>query len=210
VLTELGALRHQLEEWENDDVLARLRIEEESLRARVAELATRYTADRLALALLTRARRRFEEEQQPRVVQLASEHFAALTGGRYRRVFIPAGEERELRVGDGERDWSAAQLSRGTREQLYLAFRLAVVRDFGETRGALPLIVDDVLVNFDPERARGAIRLLSTLSLQHQVIAFTCHPWLREAFEAEGARVQQLDTDASTSQRAPPSMLQAG
>ena len=210
VLTELGALRHQLEEWENDDVLARLRIEEESLRARVAELATRYAADRLALALLTRARRRFEEEQQPRVVQLASEHFAALTGGRYRRVFIPAGEERELRVGDGERDWSAAQLSRGTREQLYLAFRLAVVRDFGETRGALPLIVDDVLVNFDPERARGAIRLLSTLSLQHQVIAFTCHPWLREAFEAEGARVQQLDTDASTSQRAPPSMLQAG
>ena len=210
VLTELGALRHQLEEWENDDVLARLRIEEESLRARVAELATRYAADRLALALLTRARRRFEEEQQPRVVQLASEHFAALTGGRYRRVFIPTGEERELRVGDGERDWSAAQLSRGTREQLYLAFRLAVVRDFGETRGALPLIVDDVLVNFDPERARGAIRLLSTLSLQHQVIAFTCHPWLREAFEAEGAQVQQLDTDASTSQRAPPSMLQAG
>jgi len=210
VLTELGALRHQLEEWENDDVLARLRIEEESLRARVAELATRYAADRLALALLTRARRRFEEEQQPRVVQLASEHFAALTGGRYRRVFIPTGEERELRVGDGERDWSAAQLSRGTREQLYLAFRLAVVRDFGETRGALPLIVDDVLVNFDPERARGAIRLLSTLSLQHQVIAFTCHPWLREAFEAEGAQVQQLDTDASTSRRAPPSMLQAG
>ncbi|WP_164010955.1 AAA family ATPase [Pyxidicoccus trucidator] len=210
VLTEQGALRHQLEEWENDDVLARLRIEEESLRARVAELATRYAADRLTLALLTRARRRFEEEQQPRVVQLASEHFAALTGGRYRRVFIPTGEERELRVGDGERDWSAAQLSRGTREQLYLAFRLAVVRDFGETRGALPLIVDDVLVNFDPERARGAIRLLASLSTQHQVIAFTCHPWLREAFESEGARVQQLDTDTNSPRPAPASVLQAG
>jgi uncharacterized protein YhaN len=212
VLTELGALRHQLEAWENDDVLAKLRIEEETLRARAAELATRYAADRLALALLTRARRRFEEEQQPRVVQLASEHFAELTGGRYRRVFIPTGDERELRVADSDRDWSAAQLSRGTREQLYLAFRLAVVRDFGETRGALPLIVDDVLVNFDPERARGAIRLLSRLSAHHQVIAFTCHPWLREAFAAEGARVQQLDTSASPAQeqQAPAAVLQAG
>lgn len=210
VLTELGAISNQLAAWENDDELARLRIEEESLRARAAELATRYAADRLTLALLARARRRFEEEQQPRVVQLASEHFAALTGGRYRRVFIPTGEERELRVGDGERDWSAAQLSRGTREQLYLAFRLAVVRDFGETRGALPLIVDDVLVNFDPERARGAIRLLAGLSSQHQVIAFTCHPWLREAFAAEGARVHELDSTVSAAQPVPLSVLQAG
>jgi uncharacterized protein YhaN len=210
VLTERGALRQQLEQWENDDVLARLRIEEESLKARAAELATRYAADRLALALLARARRRFEEEQQPRVVQLASEHFAALTHGRYRRVFIPTGDEKELRVGDGERDWSAAQLSRGTREQLYLAFRLAVVRDFGETRGALPLIVDDVLVNFDPERARGAIRLLAQLSARQQVIAFTCHPWLRDAFEAEGARVHALDSSPGPLQRSLPSVLQAG
>ena len=72
-------------------------------------------------------------------------HFAALTGGRYRRVFIPAGGKRELRVSDARRDWSAEQLSRGTREQLYLAFRLAVIQDFGETRGALPLIVDDMI-----------------------------------------------------------------
>ncbi|MBZ4417476.1 AAA family ATPase [Myxococcus sp. RHSTA-1-4] len=210
VLTELGALQQLLEQWENDGELARLRIQEEALKARAAELATRYAADRLALALLSRARRRFEEEQQPRVVQLASEHFSALTGGRYRRVFIPTGEERELRVSDGEHDWSAASLSRGTREQLYLAFRLAVVRDFGETRGALPLIVDDVLVNFDPERARSAIRLFARLSAQQQVIAFTCHPWLREAFEAEGARVQELDSGASASQQASAAVLQAG
>ena len=95
-------------------------------------------------------------------------------------------------MSDGRRDWSAEHLSRGTREQLYLAFRLAVIQDFGETRRALPLIVDDILVNFDLERTRGTLRLLSTLSERHQVIAFTCHPWLRELFEAEGARVVAL------------------
>ncbi|QSQ11833.1 AAA family ATPase [Myxococcus landrumensis] len=204
LLTEQGATGNQLEQWENDDLLARLRIQEETLRAKVAELATRYAEDKLALALLGQARRRFEEEQQPRVVQLASEHFTLLTAGRYRRVFIPAGDERELRVSDGQRDWTAAQLSRGTREQLYLAFRLAVVRDFSETRGALPLIVDDVLVNFDPLRARAAIHLLAQLSEHQQVIAFTCHPWLRALFEAEGARLQHLET------RDTPSALRAG
>ncbi|QRN98870.1 AAA family ATPase [Archangium violaceum] len=190
--TEYGATRSQLEQWENDEQLAALRIQEERLRARAAELATRYASERLSLTLLARARRRFEEEQQPRVIQLASEHFAVLTGGRYRRVFIPAGGRRELRVGDGRRDWSAEQLSRGTREQLYLAFRLAVIQDFGETRGALPLVVDDILVNFDLERTRSTLSLLSHLSECHQIIAFTCHPWVRELFEEQGARVVEL------------------
>ncbi|MCE9668603.1 AAA family ATPase [Myxococcus stipitatus] len=211
VLTERGATRNQLEQWENDDLLVRLRIQEEALRAKVAELATRYATDRLALALLNRARRRFEEEQQPRVVQLASEHFAQLTDGRYRRVFIPASDDRELRVSDGQRDWSAAQLSRGTREQLFLSFRLAVVRDFGETRGALPLIVDDVLVNFDPGRARSTIQLLARLAEQQQVIAFTCHPWLRESFIEAGAQVHLLAPRTEpTSGAAPTSTRQAG
>ncbi|HLM44374.1 MAG TPA: DNA repair protein Rad50, partial [Myxococcaceae bacterium] len=201
--TRYGATRERLEQWEGDEEVAALRIEEERLRARAAELAARYATDRLALALLARARRRFEEEQQPRVIQLASEHFATLTGGRYRRAFVPAGGKRELRVSDGRREWSAEQLSRGTREQLYLAFRLAVIQDFGETRGALPLVVDDILVNFDLERTRGALRLLSHLAGHHQTIAFTCHPWLRECFEAEGAHVVELpgNTAAATPRR---------
>ena len=198
--TRYGATRERLEQWEGDEEVAALRIQEERLRARAGELATHYAKDRLSLALLARARRRFEEEQQPRVIQLASEHFATLTGGRYRRAFVPAGGKRELRVSDGRREWSAEQLSRGTREQLYLAFRLAVIQDFGETRGALPLVVDDILVNFDLERTRGALRLLSHLAQHHQIIAFTCHPWLRECFEAEGANVVELpgNTAAAT------------
>jgi hypothetical protein len=35
-------------------------------------------------------------------------------------------------------------------------------------------------------------QMLSALSERHQVIAFTCHPWLRELFKAEGARVVAL------------------
>ena len=196
--TEYGAARSQLALWEGDEQLASLRIEEERLKARAGELATLYARDRLALGLMARARRRFEEEQQPRVIQLASEHFATLTGGRYRRVFLPAGGGRELRVSHEGGEKSPEQLSRGTREQLYLAFRLAVIQDFGETRGALPLIVDDILVNFDLERTRSTLEVLARLSERHQVIAFTCHPWVRELFEEQGARTVELASRGPT------------
>ena len=42
------------------------------------------------------------------------------------------------------------------------------------------------------------MRLLTQLSERHQVIAFTCHPWLRECFEAEGARVMELAPGGTT------------
>ena len=61
------------------------------------------------------------------------------------------------------------------------------MRRFGETRGALPLMVDDILVNFDARRARNTLALWARLSARHQIIAFTCHPWVRELFLEQGA-----------------------
>ena len=71
----------------------------------------------------------------------------------------------------------------------YLAFRLAVIEDFGDTGRALPVLVDDILVNFDPERTRATLKVLARLSRRHQVIAFSCHPYLRDMFRSEGAHV---------------------
>ena len=38
------------------------------------------------------------------------------------------------------------------------------------------MIVDDVLVNFDPERAARAAEAFALLAQTHQVLVFTCHP----------------------------------
>ena len=188
----LGSLRERLRALECDEAIAALRAEEERLVAAASELAAQYAADRIALALLQRARRQFEQEQQPRVIQLASALFAELTGARYVRVYLPAGGKELCIRDEGGREWSAEQLSRGTREQLYLAFRLAVIEDFGDARLPLPIIVDDILVNFDPVRTLSALKVLARFSRRHQVIAFTCHLALRELFRAEGAHVVEV------------------
>ena len=39
----------------------------------------------------------------------------------------------------------------------------------------MPFIVDDVLVDFDDERAQAALRALSSLAQKTQVILFTHH-----------------------------------
>ncbi|MBI3181325.1 MAG: AAA family ATPase [Myxococcales bacterium] len=187
---ERGSFLERVKAWEEDAQVPAQRLKEEQLSARAMELANRVAIERLALSLLFRARRRFEREQQPKVIRLAAGLFGELTGGRYANVYTRG---RELFVADAQgKEWNAEQLSRGTREQLYLAFRLAVIEDFGDTRVPLPIIVDDILVNFDPERTRHTLSVLARLSRRHQVIAFTCHPTLEELFRAAGAKVAPI------------------
>ena len=87
------------------------------------------------------------------------------------------------------RDKSPSQLSRGTREQLYLALRFGLIREFGEHAEHLPVVVDEALVNFDAERANLAARAFAELSETNQVLVFTCHRTIADIFASIGANV---------------------
>jgi uncharacterized protein YhaN len=112
---------------------------------------------------------------------------------------VPIGE-RTVTVMDGTGGTKRPQdLSRGTREQLYLALRFGLVREFGEHAERLPVVVDEVLVNFDPDRARLAAEAFATLSETNQVLVFTCHPGTADLFaDATGAQVIEVESAAGT------------
>jgi len=94
------------------------------------------------------------------------------------RVFTPLdGTEIQVERADGFR-LSPQLLSRGTAEQLYLAMRLALVREYANHVEPLPVVFDDIFVNFDPDRARSSMRAIRELCTTHQVLLFTCHPHL--------------------------------
>ncbi len=71
--------------------------------------------------------------------------------------------------------WQPDKLSTGTREQLYLAIRLAYITHFNETHEPLPVIMDDCFVNFDDTRARIALRTLIHWQESVQTILLSCH-----------------------------------
>ena len=114
-------------------------------------------------------------------------YLARLTRGRYARVWAPLGE-RTLRVDDGHgRTFAVEELSGGTREQLFLALRLGLVRHAAERGVDLPLILDDVFVNFDQLRTEAAFETFREFAEEgRQVLLFTCHLHLAQLAERRG------------------------
>ncbi|MEZ4291498.1 MAG: hypothetical protein R3E53_13550 [Myxococcota bacterium] len=88
-------------------------------------------------------------------------------------------------------------LSEGTRDQLFLALRLAALEHHARQAEPMPLVVDDILLTFDDPRARVTLGLMGELARDYQVLFFTHHARLaelaREAIPAERLRVHELD-----------------
>ena len=64
-------------------------------------------------------------------------------------------------------------LSDGTCDQLFLALRLATIARSAGQNQLLPVIADDILVQFDDQRARSALQALADFSSVTQVVLFT-------------------------------------
>jgi len=180
-LEERGRLAQRLEALQSEAALGEAEQEAARLKAELQKQAMQWSAVVLSRAVLEEAMAVFERERQPLALQRASEYFAQLTDGRYLRILAPLGQ-RELLVErhDGER-FPPERLSRGTVEQLLLAMRLALVEEYSG-KVVLPLVMDDILVNFDPRRMASAVETITQLSRQRQVFFLTCHPHVEAAF----------------------------
>jgi len=190
---ERGRIENELERLTGEEESSRLRMRRSILLEQLRDSARAWSRLTMTEELLNRTRQKFEVERQPRVVQHAQNFFSQITGHRYPRLSVPIGE-RTVAVIDATGGVKQPQeLSRGTREQLYLALRFGLVREFGEHAERLPVVVDEVLVNFDPERARLAAEAFANLAQTNQVLVFTCHPEMVELFvEAAGAQVIEV------------------
>ncbi|AKT43336.1 ATP-binding protein [Chondromyces crocatus] len=71
-------------------------------------------------------------------------------------------------------------LSDGTRDQLYLALRLASLEHHARRGEPMPLVLDDILIHFDDDRARAALVALAELAGTMQILFFTHHARLLE------------------------------
>jgi uncharacterized protein YhaN len=146
----------------------------------VQELATL----RLASAALTAGIERYRSANEDPILKLASESFRQMTLGRFRGIEITLDDAgKHLLVGRRSEDGPGSevlveQMSDGTRDQLYLALRLASLEQWSKLHEPLPLVVDDILVHFDDQRSVETLKQLVRISSQSQVIFFTHHQHL--------------------------------
>ncbi len=180
-----GRLAHELQTLADDR-----RPGEHALALAEVEQQLRDAVERWRMLAVTEltldaVRRTYETERQPEALADASNYLQRLTEGRYTRVWTPLGE-RALRVDDAEGNSLPVEvLSRGTREQVFLSLRLALVAAYARRGIHLPLVLDDVLVNFDARRAKAAAAALRDFAADgHQVLVFTCHEHLCKVFKS--------------------------
>lgn len=143
--------------------------------------------------MLEAIRQIYETERQPETLAEASTYLNRLTEGRYRRIWTPLSED-NLRVDtkDGE-SLPLDVLSQGTREAVFISLRLALAAAYARRGALLPLVLDDVLVNFDARRAEAAAEVLRDFANSgHQMLLFTCHQHIMELFKAADVGVRAL------------------
>ena len=190
---ERGGIDNEMGQLNSEEESSALRIRRTTLLEQLQDRAREWSRLTIAETLLEKTRRKFEQERQPSVIQHAQDFFANVTGHRYNRLYAPIDEQTITVTDTTGRTKQPSELSRGAREQLYLALRFGLIRDFGEHAERLPVVVDEALVNFDPDRARLAAESFAELAETNQVLVFTCHPATADLFqEAAGAQVVDI------------------
>ena len=172
------------------DRIAELERRQDALEVELDGALRQYLVLGTARALLQATLARHERERQPAVVARAAAHFERVTGGRYTGLLASSGSDGKQTVRVLSRTGEAidaANLSRGTIEQLYLCLRLGLADSFAERSVSLPIVLDDVLVNFDPDRAGAVASELVASAQSHQMLFLTCHPHLAEMMMRESA-----------------------
>ncbi len=151
---------------------AKLSYEEASARMKAAQ--HNLTVLFIAQKTLQSAIAEWDKKSQPEVYRLASRLLSLMTDGAWVQVRLAEGGG--IEAVDALRGALPAHLlSLGTRQQLYLSLRLALLITATGVGQALPVVCDDILVNFDDARRKQAAKALAELSRTRQVILFTCH-----------------------------------
>jgi uncharacterized protein YhaN len=199
VTQQLGGLRGGLEKLHETHAAGDAAGEVQAQLEEVRTLSERYVRLRLSASVLQREIQQYRERHRAPVLQVAAELFTRLTLGAYQGLDVDYGERDEpvlVCVRPDQSPLRVPALSTGTRDQLYLALRLASIQHLSTQRELMPLILDDILVHFDDDRARAALIALADFSAVTQVLFFTHHERLCElaqkALPADRVRIHRL------------------
>ncbi|MEM7245879.1 MAG: AAA family ATPase [Acidobacteriota bacterium] len=195
----VGNIQKQLDSWENQSATAASESAQAAL-ARLQARARRYAELKLSAEILQGEVTRYRERSEGPVLARARSLFPRLTRGRWADLLVGFGRGDDARLlcerANGQRV-EVHGLSEGTRDQLYLALRLATLLHRHETLPGLPLLLDDVLINFDDGRSEATLQVLGEVGETIQVLLFTHHArdveLARKAVPADRLHVHDLD-----------------
>jgi hypothetical protein len=211
--TEWENLEHEYQQWRERVSLGSLRRELEDVMMEIGHLESRL------LALRDEVRRDEPWLHQPfdGVTERASDWCRRLTRGRWRRVGVDDKEQRLFAVDEASGVHTFSGLNRETQDKVCLAFCLAVAENMAANRTPWPLVLDDLMVNFDASEGQTVLDTLwDFVKTGHQVFLLASERqwsprWLDQPRQfgdwAEKSAVYQLPSGDSHEHRSQASIV---
>lgn len=188
-----GEMNQEMKTLAEDRLLAEAKLQLGCVDEQIRQAVRRWRVLAVTALMLEAIRQIYETERQPETLSEASQYLERFTEGKYLRIWTPLSSD-VLRVdaADGQ-SMPLDLLSQGTREAVFLSLRLALSAAYSRRGAVLPLVLDDVMVNFDLRRAKAAAVVLRDFAnAGHQMLMFTCHQHIMQIFEAASVEVRLL------------------
>ncbi|HEY5589293.1 MAG TPA: hypothetical protein VIK86_10135, partial [Candidatus Paceibacterota bacterium] len=192
---EKQTIKDEIQALNSDDKLLEYEHGIREARSQLRPLAEKYAVYNTAALFLEKIRERFLSSTKDKLLRGASDILSEITSGEYKDI-MPM---EDLMQGDFKtvlRDESivesSKELSRGTKEQLFLAVRISRIQ---EIQPSLPVILDDSFVNFDIAHTKNTVKALEKLSKTHQIFVLTCHATLVELIRSQCTQAQYFKLD---------------
>lgn len=192
---EYGRFQQEFEQLESSEMAALQAQRAEDALAKARTAIAQYLRLGIAAEVLQHAMESYREKHQAPVLRRASELFSRLTLGEHAGLTTGFGDDDRpvlVAVRNNKEQVGVSGLSDGTRDQLYLALRLAAIEHHVNTVAPCPLILDDILINSDDGRAAAALEVLAEVAVKTQVLLFTHHSRLAEMATTAGAHRIEL------------------
>lgn len=164
----------------SSDQLQILQQESANLEADLTADISEYLLDSLTAQWIHTTLASASQTRLPKILKNAQTYFNVLTQEKYEAIIF---RDNQLFAQTKDRhEFNVNELSLGTMEQLYLALRLAFTVELSDLV-AVPILLDDVLINADDQRAAEMIALVGHVSQKAQVIFTTAHAHFADALK---------------------------
>ncbi len=174
----LAKLKAQIDLLENSSYLSEIKQEKTAIEEKNSKALENYMIYALAQSFIKKTKAEYEKEKQPELIKKASEIFSFITENKWQSITSSLDDNSLTLNPSSGSPLSPDKLSQGTKEQLYLALRLAYIVLANQAKESLPLLMDDILVNFDALRARQCAKTFDKILCEdnnQQILFFTCH-----------------------------------
>lgn len=186
---DLARIRTEIKHILEPNEMYGLLNEKESIETQLKEVYKEWLSTKVALSVLNETKLAYEKDKQPEVITYSRDYFRAFTNDAYSDVRISLSKQEVGLIDHAGRLKQIQELSRGTKEQLMLALRLGLITEYEKNAESLPVVFDDIMVNFDKERAANICSILKDFSKERQIIFFTCHEYTTDLLKEAGGHL---------------------